>query len=207
MTMAFIRTVRATQSTGAVREMYERQEAHWGYVPDYATIFSHRPEVLARWARLLAEIRRPADSRRFELVTFVVAHELRHSACALAHGKNLADEIGAEHVIALAEGRVPDVLTPAEAAIVEFARDIARDATRITSGRVAALREVHGLDDAEIFDIAAIAAGRCFFTKLLDALGSEPDVGFMSLDTEFRQALTVGRPISQRQPERVSAVA
>jgi hypothetical protein len=120
--------------------MYERQEAHWGYVPDYATIFSHRPEVLARWARLLAEIRRPADSRRFELVTFVVAHELRHSACALAHGKNLADEIGQENVIALAEGRVPDVLTPAEMAIAEFARDIARDATGITSGRVAALR-------------------------------------------------------------------
>jgi hypothetical protein len=29
----------------------------------------------------------------------------------------------------------------------------------------------------------------------------------MSFDAEFRQALTVGRPISQRQPERVSAVA
>ncbi len=205
--MAFIKTVRASQSTGEVRDMYERQEAHWGYVPDYASVFSHRPEVLTRWGRLLAEIRRPADDRRFELVTFVVAHELKHSACSLAHGKNLADLLGAEHVVALAEGRLPPVLTPAEVAIVAFARDIARDASKITSGRVAELREIHGLDDAEIFDIAAIAAGRCFFTKLLDALGSEPDVAFMSLDPDFRQALTVGRPISQRQPERVSAVA
>ena len=132
---------------------------------------------------------------------------MKHSACALAHGGSLAGMIGAEHVIALAEGRIPAVLTPAEVAIVEFAVAIARDATKITSGRVAALREMHGLTDAEIFDIAAIAAGRCFFTKLLDALGVEPDVACMSMDPALRQALTVGRPISQQAPDHVTAAA
>lgn len=205
--MPFINTVRAQDATGEVLDMYRRQEAHWGYVPNYAKIFSERPETLARWGRLLAEIRRPADDRRFELVTFVVALEMKHSACALAHGGNLAALIGAEHVIALAAGRIPDVLTPAEAAVVEFAVAIARDATKITSGRVAALREIHGLTDAEIFDIAAIAAGRCFFTKLLDALGVEPDVACMTMDPALREALTVGRPISHQPPEHVTAAA
>jgi uncharacterized peroxidase-related enzyme len=205
--MAFIKTIRASQATGAVHEMYKRQQDHWGYVPNYAKLFSHRPEVLARWGRLLAEIRRPVDDRRFELVTFVVARELRHSACSLAHGQQLADIIGADNVIALARGGVPEVLSAAEAAIVDFARDIARDASKITSGRVDALRELHGLGDDEIFDIVAIAAGRCFFTRMLDALGSEADIAFMSMDPALREALTIGRPISPQNPERLAEVA
>ena len=65
--------------------MYRRQQATWGYVPNYAKVFCHRPEVMARWGALLAEIKRPMDKRRFELVTFVAAHELRQfglRACA-----------------------------------------------------------------------------------------------------------------------------
>jgi alkylhydroperoxidase family enzyme len=206
--MAFIHAISPSDATGAVLEMYQRQEDHWGYVPDYAKVFSHRPEALTRWGRMLAEIRRPADDRRFELVTFVVARELKHSACSLAHGQKLAEIIGADNVVRLAQGEVPPVLSEAEIDIVSFAREIARDASKITAGRVAALREIHGLDDAEIFDIVAIAAARCFFTKVLDALGSEPDVAFMSLDTDLRQALTVGgRPISQRKLENTRDVA
>ena len=66
--MAFIDTIKVNDATDEVLAMYERQEQHWGYVPDYAKIFSHRPEVMERWGRLLAAIRRPADDRRFELV-------------------------------------------------------------------------------------------------------------------------------------------
>jgi uncharacterized peroxidase-related enzyme len=205
--MAFIKTIPASQASGEVHDMYRRQEEHWGYVPDYAKLFSHRPEVLARWARLLAEIRRPADDRRFELVTFIVARTLKHSACSLAHGQKLAAMIGKDNVIALAAGERPAVLSDAEVAIVDFAADMARDATQITSGRVAALREIHGLRDDEIFDIVAIAAARCFFTKLLDALGSEPDAAFMALDATLRDALAVGRPISARKPEHVPVAA
>ena len=199
--MTFISTVRPANASGAVRDMYERQEDHWGYVPNYAKAFSHRPEALARWGRLLAELRRPADDRRFELVTFVVAYELRHSACSMAHGKELANFIGEDKVIAIAEGRESEALPADEVAIVRFARDIARDATKVTSGQVDALKKHHGLADAEIFDIAAIAAGRCFFTKLLDALGCEPDIAWISLNRQFREALSVGRPICQQPLE------
>ena len=89
--------------------------------------------------------------------------------------------------------------------MIEFARRVARDASKITSGEVAALREKHGFSDAEIFDIVAIAASRSFFTKVLDALGAEPDLPFMNLDEDLRRALTVGRPISWREPERLAA--
>ncbi|MEM8815818.1 MAG: peroxidase [Pseudomonadota bacterium] len=201
--MAFIKTIPAAEATDEVRAMYERQAGFWGYVPDYAKVFCHRPEVMERWGKMLAAVKRPVDPRRLELVTFAVAHELRHSGCSLAHGEKLAAIIGQEAVIAIANGEDRDVLSAAEVDIVRFARRIARDASRITSGEVEALRETHGLSDGEIFDIAAVAASRCFFTKLLDALGSEPDPGFMSLDDKLREALTVGRPIGAKAAEKI----
>ena len=201
--MAFIKTTRAGDAEGSVLEMYERQESAWGYVPDYAKVFCHRPEVMSRWGRLLAEIRRPTEARLFELVTFAVAHELKHSSCSLAHGNTLAKMIGKDNVVAIARGEPTDSLTEAEQAVVAFARKIARDASKITAGEVAALREIHRYSEGQIFDISAVAAARCFFAKILDALGSEPDVGFMSIDTELRQTLTVGRPISFLAPESV----
>src|SRR6185295_1223857 len=88
-TMTFIRTTEPAASTGAVAAMYACQQASWGHVPQYALVFCHRPEVMARWAALLAEIKRPMELRRFELATFAAAHALRNSACTLAHGRAL----------------------------------------------------------------------------------------------------------------------
>jgi alkylhydroperoxidase family enzyme len=170
-------------------------------------VFSHRPEVMARWGRLLAEIRRPTDDRRFELVTFVVARELRHSSCSLAHGQQLVRIIGKDAVLALSEGGNPDCLSDAEIAMLEFARAVARDAGKITYGQVEALIKIHGFTDEEVFDIAAVASARCFFTKILDALGTEPDVAFMAMDPELREKIGVGRPISHSKLEYTSAEA
>ena len=187
--MAFINTISASHATGAVRDMYQRQENHWGYVPNYATVFSHRPEVMGRWGKLLAEVRRPVDDCRFELVTFAVASLLKHTACSLAHGAKLAEMLGTETVIAIADGKETDVLSDENVSIVRFARDIARDASAVTSKQVDVLRSAFGLNEAEIFDIAAIASARCFFTKILDALGSEPDAGLMEINQELSQHL------------------
>lgn len=187
--MSFIKTIPENQATGAAHEMYARQKAHWGYVPNYATTFSHRPEVMARWGRLLAEIRRPVDDYRFELVTFAAARLLKHSACSLAHGGELAEIIGYDAVIAIAEGREASVLPPKDVAIVRFAREVVRDASAITSSQVDQLREDFDLAEAEIFDIAAIAATRCFFTKVLDALGSEVDAGLLAKNAALTRQL------------------
>jgi alkylhydroperoxidase family enzyme len=141
------------------------------------------------------------DPRRLELVTLSAALELKHSPCSLAHGHALSKLVGEDVVVAIANGVNHEDLSDADLAMMAFARRVAKDASRITSGEVAALREIHGFSDAEIFDIAAVAASRSFFTKLLDALGAEPDEPFMALPDELRTALTVGRPISCRPPE------
>lgn len=202
--MSFIHTTPPHAARDAVAQMYRRQQAAWGYVPNYAKVFGQRPEVLARWGQLLAEIRRPLDRRRFELVTFVAAHRLGNSACTLAHGSALRGLFTDEQIVAIAEGRAEGILTPAEQALLDFARQVAADASRVTDRDIAGLRAL-GWSDADIFDVAAAAAGRAFFTKLLDAMGVLADSSFLALEPPLRQALTVGRPIDDaavvRMPE------
>lgn len=204
--MAFIETIPADDAQDEVRAMYERQQASWGYVPNYAKVFSHRPEVLARWGRLLAEIRRPMDPRRFELVTFAAAHELRNSACALAHGKALTRFFPPAEVQAMAAGGDAPGLSPAERAMMDFSRKVARDATAVTQADIDELRAC-GLSDPEIFDIVATSAGRAFFTKLLDGLGVLGDSPIEAMDAALRDALTVGRPLDRQAPETLDVPA
>ncbi|MEM6584010.1 MAG: peroxidase [Pseudomonadota bacterium] len=192
--MTFIQTLTPEQAPADVRDMYQRQESHWGYIPQYAKIFSHRPEALARWGRLLAELRRYTNDRRFELVSFVVAFELRSSGCSLAHGEKLAEMIGTERVLAIASANAEKVLPLTDLAIVRFCQRLAQDPTAVTAEEVDTLRAEHGLSDAEVFDIAALAAGRCFFTTLLDGLGCHPEAAFLDMNETLREALTKGRP-------------
>ena len=199
--MAFIDTTPPNDARGEVREMYQRQQDKYGYVPNYAKAFSHRPELMARWAALQSGIRAHVDARRFELATFVASHALESSGCALAHGKLLMQYLSADDVRAIAEDDLERTsLSPTDAAIVRFARKVALDAPGVTAGDVAALARL-GLSDAEIFDLAAVVAARAFFTTLLDAIGVEADNRFQDMDESMRRALTVGRPIDYRLPE------
>jgi uncharacterized peroxidase-related enzyme len=200
--MAFIDTISASWVTGEAFAMYDRQQKHYGYVPNYATVFSHRPEIMRRWAELLAAIKRPMSKRRFELATFVAAHELRSTLCTLAHGKALLAFFSAEDVMAMARGKIPASLSAAEAALMRFARAVARDASAITAQDVAELKS-YGYSDAEVFDIVATVAGRAFFTKIIESLGVATDAPLQQMDAELRAALTVGRPVELVEPDRL----
>jgi alkylhydroperoxidase family enzyme len=200
--MPFIDTIRASYATGETFTMYERQQAHYGYVPGYATVFSHRPEVMRRWAELLSAIKRPMDKRRFELATFAAAQTLRSTLCTVAHGRALLELFSAEDVMALARGEAPPSLSAADIALKRFARAVAKDALAITAADVAELTR-HGLSAAEVFDIAATAAGRAFFTKVIESLGAPTDAPLRAIDDGLRAALTVGRPIEFVEPERL----
>ncbi len=198
--MAFIRTISPDESEGAVREMYARQQAAYGFVPNYAKVFCYRPEVMDRWARLLSAIRRTVEPRRFELVTFATAHALRNSYCSLAHGKALTAFIGEDDIRTLADQQGADSLSLAEKQMMRFARKVATDASSITQDDITRLRH-YGFEDDEIFDIAAVAAARSFFTKILDSTGAEADIGHASMEPTLVQALTVGNPITHRKNE------
>jgi alkylhydroperoxidase family enzyme len=108
----------------------------------------------------------------------------------------LADKVfDATGVTAIAKGSSEAPLEPRERHMMAFAEKVALNADRITPADVELLRS-HGYQDEDIFDIAATAAARCFFSKLLDALGVQADSTFNALDPDLREALTVGRPVA-----------
>ena len=193
--MAYIETVPSPADNEELRAMYERQQAHYGYLPNYAKVFCYRPEIMGLWAQLQSGIKRHMDRRRYELVTFAAANALRSTLCSLAHGKLLTEFLSVENVQAIARGEVPKSLSAAEAAMMVFGRKVARDASAVTADDLELLKH-HGFTDAEIFDISATAAARSFWTKMLDSLGVEADAPFRAMSPEFRDALTVGRPIA-----------
>ena len=86
--------------------------------------------------------------------------------------------------------------------MMAFAERVARDASLNAEADVQALRD-HGFTDEAIFDISAAAVARCFFSKLLDALGAEPDAAYLQLEEALQQQLTVGRAISHQATEQL----
>lgn len=196
--MAFIRTIPPSEAEGPVREMYRHVHDRLGYVPNWAEAFSLRPGVRDAWAGLLKSIQSNLSVRSYELATLAAARALRSSYCCLAHGRVLAREVfDAASVTAIATGAEPSPLEPGERAMMAFVEKIVLHADRITSADVEVLRS-HGYRDEEIFDLAAAAAARCFFSKLLDALGVQADPHFHDLHPALLRALTVGRPVAER---------
>ena len=196
--LAFIRTIPPSEAHGPVREMYQEAERRFGYVPNWAQAFSLRPAVRDGWAALLGSIQSNLSVRAYELATLAAARALRSSYCSLAHGSVLADKVfDAPTVTAIMREGDDGPLEPRERAMMVFAEKVALHADRITSADVQVLRD-HGYQDEEIFDVAAAVAARCFFSKLLDALGVQADSAFNDLDPTLREALTVGRPVASR---------
>ena len=144
--MAFIRTIPARDAQGSVREMYERQQSKYGFVPNYAKVFSHRPEIMSLWADLLSGIRKNMDKRRFELVTVAAAVAVRSSYCSLAHGRALSEFYTADGIRSIVDESDEGPLSAADQAMVKFARKVARHASEVTADDTVALNSarLHG---------------------------------------------------------------
>lgn len=160
--------------------------------PNWMEAFSHRPELMDAWVVLLGCIKIRMQPLRYELVTVAAAMAMKSSYSALAHGSALRDHFPDSDILTiLKDGPTNKV----DREIMTFVRKLVLDASSITAQDMDRLRDV-GLDDAEISDIAAAAAARCFFGKYIDALGVQPDARYASLPEALRIALTPGRPIA-----------
>ena len=194
--MTFIETVPEAEARSPVAEMYEADRTAYGQVANFTKAFSLRPDVYAAWRQLNLAIRGSMDRRRYELATLAAARRLRSSYCMLAHGSVLADKfLEADAVRAIVADHRTAGLDPTDTAVMDLADKVAVDATYVSSADVERLRSL-GLSDRDIFDVVAAAAARCFFSKVLDGLGTQPDTKYADLDPQLRSALTVGRPLA-----------
>jgi len=196
--MAFIGLITDQEVGEPAAGLFAEDRAAMGYVANLTRMFARRPAAYQAWAQLNKAIKANLDARVYELATLAAARTLRSSYCALAHGRVLRDRFyDADTVTAIVTDHRRAGLAPADVAVMDFAAQVAADATSVSAEDIAVLRKV-GLTDDAVLDVALAAAARCFFSTVLDATGTEPDAVFRSeLEPDLRRALTVGRPIAE----------
>ena len=192
----FIADIPEEAASPEMAAMFAADRDHHGYVNNWTKVYARRPDVLAAWSTLRDAIASRMDQRRYELVTMAAAQRMRSSYCALAHGVGLIKHFyDADTVLHLASDRENAGVDEVDLAVMRFAEKVVDDASQITQADVDRLRDL-GLDDDDVIDVALAAAARCFFSKVLDAVGAQPDSAYLRLDEKLRDVLTVGRPIS-----------
>jgi uncharacterized peroxidase-related enzyme len=190
----FIETIAEDAATGATADYYRHQRDAWGFLPNYAGAFGHRPEVAQAWNGLNLAIRNGMDRRRFEIATIAAARALRSTYCTTAHSMFLRDVCGDEASLhRIAEDPAGETLDEQDRAVYRFATKVATDAASVEQDDVDRLRAV-GLSDAEIADVVYAAAARSFFTRVLDGLGAQLDPQTAAaFDPELYSSMVVGR--------------
>ena len=193
----FISGVGEDVAQGDVAEYYEGQRAAWGFLPNYAPAFSSRPDVARAWNALNLAVRGGMDRRRFEIATIAAARARRSTYCTAAHSAFLRDVCGDEAAMAsIAEHPDGAALSEQDRAVYRFAGKVAADAASVDQDDVDSLRAA-GLGDAEVADVVFAAAARCFFTAVLDGLGTQLDAQTaQSFPPALLESMVVGRPVA-----------
>jgi uncharacterized peroxidase-related enzyme len=193
----FIDTISEDAATGAVADYYRQQRESWGFLPNYARLFSGRPDVAQAWNQLNLAIRGGMDRRLFEIATIAAARALHSTYCTVAHSKFLRDVCGDEATVQrIADDPSGESLSPRDRAVFEFATRVATDASTIEQADVDAVC-THGLTDADVANVVFATAARSFFTRVLDGLGAQLDVETAdAFAPSLLASMLVGRPVA-----------
>jgi uncharacterized peroxidase-related enzyme len=149
-----------------------------GFVPNVFRAYSYRPERLSAWFghyKLLHEPTDHLDAADREMIAVVVSAYNRCTYCIVAHGHALAEALG-DRVLAdyVATNWRHAGLDERRTAICSYAEKLTARPHEMTEDDLAALRAV-GLSDAEVWDVAEIAAMYNFTNRMALALGQQPN--------------------------------
>jgi transposase-like protein len=85
-----------------------------------------------------------------------------------------------------------------EVTIMEFAEKVTLHAHAIRQEDTDQLRTL-GLTDEEILDIILTVSARNFWSKVMDATGTEGDMKYLDLEPNVRKAMQKGRPFAETE--------
>ncbi|MFG2167303.1 carboxymuconolactone decarboxylase family protein [Micromonospora chersina] len=180
----------------AVTAAYEDDLTSDGYVNNLTRVWCWRPDVLASFQALRADLLAASGLSQREVAVLVAATAaaLGDAYCALAWGARLADlsdEASAAQVLRGADGD----LSERENALAAWSRQVVRDPNAATEAHVERLRDA-GLSDQEIFEATTLIAFRLAFSTVNDALGAGPDPQLAEKAPRLvREAVTFGRQV------------
>ncbi|MET8910066.1 hypothetical protein [Micromonospora sp. NPDC004551] len=178
----------------AVTAAYEGDVASDGYVNNLTRVWCWRPDVLASFQAVRADLLAGSGLSPREVAVLVAATAAARddAYCALAWGARLAelsDEATAAQVL---RGGDAD-LSERENALAAWSRQVVQDPNATTEADVQRLRDA-GLHDQEIFEATTWIAFRLAFSTVNDALGARPDPQLAEKAPRLvREAVTFGR--------------
>ncbi|MBA4490391.1 alkylhydroperoxidase [Paracoccus sp. S1E-3] len=190
----FVKTVIPEDATGETAALYAEDIAAMGRVMAATECWSARPDIIVPVESLLHQIRDgfSLGLLNFRLITFVAARLVPSSYCAHVYFRALSSMLGRAQALAVHRDYHNAGLSDQQVAMLDYAAQISRNASEITAGHIARLRDL-GLSDLNIADIALAASFRHFMSRYFDAVGAMVEVEFLDDDPEIRATLAVGR--------------
>ncbi|HTN63420.1 MAG TPA: alkylhydroperoxidase [Devosia sp.] len=194
----FLKTTGVEDATGELAAIYQAEIAQCGFLMQATQCWSTRPEILPLYEHFSEGIKAnfSLGMRGWRLITFIAAKQVPSTYCSHVYAAALVKDLGSKAmVLAVQRDFRTAGLSARDVAMLAYAEQVARDASKITQADIDALRAV-GFTDVEIADIALCAAFRSFVSRFFDATGAGPEPAFIDADPEFRAAMTVGKPLA-----------
>jgi len=179
----------------AVDRMYAADLDAQGYVAHLTRLWATCPEALHLLSQTLglAGHLGGLDFRQRQLLITAGASAMGDSYCSLAGGGRLAAAATSETAAAVIVGAT-ESLSASDAALVSWARRMARDPNATTQADVDELRTL-GFDDGQVFAVTLYVALRLAFATVNDTLGAAPDPELAErVPPAVLDAVSFGRP-------------
>ena len=182
--------------TAAVTAAYEADLTSDGYVNNSTRVWCWRPDLLASFQVLRADLLAGSSLSAREVAVMVTATAAARgdAYCALAWGSRLAelsDDATAASVLQGGDAHLSD----RETALANWSRRVVHDPNATTKDDIRRLRDAE-LSDQEIFEATTWTAFRMAFATINDALGATPDPQLGAGAPQLvREAVTFGRPV------------
>ena len=165
-----------------IREKILAVQEKAGFVPNVFLVLAHRPDEFRAFfayhdALMLKETGNLSKADREMIVTATSAKNnclycvIAHGALLRIYAKNplMADQVAINHHKA--------DITPRQKAMLDYAIKVCLDSESITDADHAALR-LHGFDDEDIWDIAAITAFFGLSNRMANVTSMRPNAEF-----------------------------
>jgi uncharacterized peroxidase-related enzyme len=190
----YIRTIEPGETTGEIADLYNAEIASMGKVMQATQCWSARPDMIVPIESLLHRIRDNFSLGlvNFRLITFIAAKFVPSSYCSHVYFKTLSAAIGRKQALAVQADHRNAGLSDQQVAMLDYAEQITRDASRIGQADIDRLRAV-GFSDLNIADIALAASFRNFMSRYFDAVGATVEPEFLDADPEVRAQMSVGK--------------
>jgi len=174
--MSRIRTLDVQDVSEEVAGILEEINQAFGYVPNLFSTYAHHPPLLeANWNKVKRVMMEGVLARKSkEAIALLVSQDNGCNYCVVAHTGALKMIGVSDEEIERISAQLDDAdFTPAERALIRFARKANSDPHKVSDDEFAALKAT-GVTDAQIIESLGVMEVFAAFNKFLDVLQVEP---------------------------------